>query len=137
LNGEATSECADAVLMMRPHLRLHAGDRGADRVKGRGQVDGDDLVPFLDGEILDRRDELDAGVVDENIDGAQRLFRIGDHGGDLGRLRHVGGVVEAFHAEILLDAGALLLDRVLVAEAVDDDIGALLGEGAGIGEADA
>ena len=62
---------------------------------------------------------------------------IADHRGDFRRLRHVGGVVEAFHPEILLDAGALLLDRVLVAEAVDHDVGALSGIGPRDGEADA
>jgi hypothetical protein len=33
-------------------------------VERRRQVDGDDRVPLLDRELLDRRDVLDAGVVD-------------------------------------------------------------------------
>ena len=45
--------------------------------------------------------------------------------------------IDRLDAELLLDAGALLLDRGLVAEAVDADVGAFLGEGAGDGEPDA
>ncbi len=60
-----------------------------------------------------------------------------DHGGDLGGLGHVGGRIDRLDAELLLDAGALLLDLGLVAEAVDQDVGAVLGEGAGDAEADA
>ena len=37
-----------------PFALLHAGHRGADGVERRRQVDGDDRVPFLDREILDR-----------------------------------------------------------------------------------
>jgi len=37
-------------------------------VKGRAQVDGDDGVPLVDRELLDRRDVLDAGVVDQDVD---------------------------------------------------------------------
>ena len=65
------------------------------------------------------------------------LLRVGDHGGDLGALGHVGAGVDRLDAEILFDAAALLLDRRGVAEAVDDDVGAFLGEGAGDGQADA
>jgi hypothetical protein len=72
LNGEATSAWAEAVLMMRPQcLRAFIRQRGADGVEGGGQVDRDDLVPFLDRELLDRRDELDAGIVDEDVDRAE------------------------------------------------------------------
>ena len=97
--------------MMRPHfLRLHARHRGADGVEGGGQVDGDDLVPFLDREFLDRRDELDAGIVDQDIDRAELLLGVGDHGGDLVALAHVGAGIERLDPEILFDAAALLLD---------------------------
>ena len=44
------------------------GDGGADGVEGGREIDREDRVPFLDREILDRRDELDAGVVDENVE---------------------------------------------------------------------
>ena len=60
-----------------------------------------------------------------------------DHVGDLGGLGHVGARIERLDAELLLDAGALFLDRGLVAEAVDHDVGAVLGERARDGEPDA
>ena len=40
-------------------------------MEGGRQVDGDDLVPFLDRKILHRRDELDARIVDEDVDAAE------------------------------------------------------------------
>ena len=50
--------------------------------------------------------------------------------GDFGGLGHVGARVDRLHAELFLDAGALLLDRRLVAEAVDGEVAAFAGEGA-------
>ena len=60
-----------------------------------------------------------------------------DHRRDLGGLGHVGAVVERPDAEVLLDAGALGLDRGGLAHAVEDDIGAVLGERARDREPDA
>ncbi len=93
-----------------PAALLHAGHRGADGVKRRGQVDGDDRVPFLDRELLDRRHELDAGIVDEHVDRAEGLFAERDHFGDFGGLGHVGGRVHRLDLEVGLDGGAFLLD---------------------------
>ena len=120
-----------------PLARLHAGHRGADGVERRRQVDGDDRVPLLDREFLDRRDVLDAGIVDQDVARAELLFGRLDHRGDLGRLGHVGRRIERLDAELLLDAGALLLDLGRSAEAVDHDVGAVLGERAGDAEPDA
>jgi len=39
-------------------------------VVGR-QVDRQDCLPFVRRELLDRRDELDAGVVDQDVDRAE------------------------------------------------------------------
>ena len=120
-----------------PFARLHARHRGADGMKRRRKIDGDDLVPFLDRKFLDRRDMLDAGIVDEDVERTESLLGRLHHGGDLGRLGHVGRRIDRLDAEILLDAAALLFDRGVVAEAVDGDIGALLGERAGVSETDA
>ena len=119
-----------------PFLRLHARNGGADGVEGRRQVDRDDHVPLLRREILDRRDELDAGVVDENVDGSELRRRVGDHRLGLRALRHVGAVVDALDAELLFDGGARRLDRLGVAEAVDHHVRALLGERAGDRQSD-
>ena len=66
-----------------PFLRLHAGHGGADGVEGGREVDGDDLVPLLGRELLDRGDVLDAGIVDEHVESAEARLRLADHGGDL------------------------------------------------------
>ena len=94
-------------------------------------------VPFLDREILDVGHELNAGIVHQHVERAEILSRLADHGGDLGRLAHVGARIERLDAEVLLEAGALFLDRGLVAEAVEHDVGAGLGQRAGGGEPDA
>ena len=62
---------------------------------------------------------------------------VGDHRLDFGAVGHVGPVVESLDPELLLDFDALGLDRRLVAEPVDDDVRALLGEGAGDRQANA
>ena len=91
---------------------------------------------FSRRKILDRRDELDAGVVDHDVDGSELLGRVPDHRLDLVALRHVGAVVDALDLELALDLGALFLDRLRIAEAVDHHVRAFLGERAGDGEAD-
>ena len=56
-----------------PALRAHQRQRRGGGVEGRGEVDRDDLVPLLGREVGDRRDVLDAGVVDQDVDAADRL----------------------------------------------------------------
>jgi len=63
LKGDATNECADAVLMMRPN--------GAPSCRGRRrglngscrEIDANDGVPFVDREFLDGSDMLDAALL--------------------------------------------------------------------------
>ena len=43
-------------------------------MKYRRQVQRDDRVPALGGKVLDRRDELDAGIVDQDIDVPERAW---------------------------------------------------------------
>ena len=62
-----------------PLARLHAGHDGAGRMECRGQIDGDDRVPFGRRERLDRLDVLDAGIVDEHVDLAEGAVGVGDH----------------------------------------------------------
>ena len=108
-----------------PFARLHARHGGADGMKRRRQIDRDDLVPFLDREFLDRRDVLNAGIVDEDVERAESLLGRVDHVGNFGGLGHVGRRIGRLHAEILFDAGALFFDRGGIAEAIDGDVGAL------------
>ena len=75
------------------------------------------------GKILDRGDVLDAGVADHDVHRTERLLRLGDHPGDLVRLGHVRRVVGDPHAALRRQAGALVLDRGRVAEAVQHEVG--------------
>ena len=59
-----------------PFARLHARHGSAASMERGGEVDGDDLVPFLDREILDRINMLNAGVVDQHIHRAERLLGV-------------------------------------------------------------
>ena len=61
------SDIDDAPPIALAHLR----DDGADGVKVRRQIDGNNGIPAVDWETLDRRRMLDAGIVDENIDLAE------------------------------------------------------------------
>ena len=69
MNGEATSECADAVEMMRPHFFAFMPG-----IAARIAWNADDrliamiCVPLLDRKLLDRRDVLDAGVVHQDVE---------------------------------------------------------------------
>ncbi len=104
-------------------------------MEGRGQIDGDDLVPLFQRKLLDRRHVLHAGIVEQQIQPPQFALGIGDHVGDLVRRGHVRPVIADAHAELLGELGPLLLDGDRVAQAVDDDIRALSGQGPGHGHA--
>ncbi len=58
-----------------PAALLHARQRGARGVEGRRQVDREDRVPLLDRQFVHGSDVLDAGVVHEDVDGAERSPR--------------------------------------------------------------
>ena len=120
LYGVATSACAEAMLMMRPHLRVFMPGTAARMV-----WNADDRliamigIPFLDREILDRRTYWMPALLTRMSSAPNSFSAVRDHGGDLGGLGHVGGRIARLDAELLLDAGALLFDRGRVAEAVD------------------
>ncbi len=113
-----------------PFARLHGGDGGAHRVECRRQIDRDDLVPFLDRKFLDRRDILDARIIDEDVDRAESRLGHLHHVGDLGGFRQIGGRIEGFDFAFALDTGAFGLDLGLVAKAVEHDVDARAREGA-------
>ena len=103
----------------------------------RRQVERQDRIPLGDREFVDRRHELDAGVVDQDVDRAEFLDRPAHHRLDRVLLRQVGAVVAHFHRVIGGQFRAELLDFARVAEAVEDDVGAARGERGGDAEADA
>src|SRR5215207_6240158 len=109
----------------------------AGGVEGGGQVDGDDLVPPLNRELIDWRDVLDAGVVDEDVEPPEGLERQIDHALDRAGLRHVGRRIDRLYAVLRGDSRDDLADVVDIAEAVKHDGGAGLGERADDAEPDA
>ena len=58
--------------MIRPQPRsFHRPGQGAAQDHGGGQVQRQDVVPVGVGHPVDRRDDVDAGVVDEDVDRAE------------------------------------------------------------------
>ncbi|MNH27825.1 hypothetical protein D3C79_879520 [compost metagenome] len=97
------------------------------------QVDGDDRIPALHREVFDRRHMLDAGIVDENVDAAELAHRVGEQVLDL---RHVAEV-----RRVMADPGTVAGDfgnrRAGIAKAIEDQVGAGLGQYLGNAQADA
>ena len=92
------------------------GRRGG--VEGGRQVDRDDRVPFRGREIGDRRDVLDAGIVDQDIAGAG-LF---DQRAAVVALGHVGPDVADLDPVFAGHAFGQRVILVRVAEAVQDHV---------------
>ena len=68
---------------------------------------------FSGGKFLDRRDELDAGIVDQYVHRTElALAASAIMAAHLGALAHVGAGIDRLDAEILFDAAAFLLDRL-------------------------
>jgi hypothetical protein len=120
-----------------PALRLHMRNGEARGVEGARQVDGDDRIPFLDRKFLDRRDELDARIVDEDIDAAELFCSRCHHAGDGCAIGHVGAVIDDLHIVQAGEFGADVFYLVGIAEAVEHHIGALRSEAARDAKTDA
>ena len=72
MKGEATRACAEPVLMMRPQPRFFiAGTAARMAWKAADRLIAMIASHFVDREFLDRRDVLDAGIVDEDVDRAE------------------------------------------------------------------
>ena len=120
-----------------PFVGDHRGQREPRGVEGGGQIDGENRVPFRRREVLQRRNMLDAGIVDEDVEPAEFAQSRFDHLGDRGGARHVGaGIVDA-NVVILGDAFAGSFDLLRLAEAVQHYVRASAGERAGDAETDA
>src|SRR5262252_78645 len=118
-----------------PSAPLHAWYGKANAVERGGQIDGDDGVPFVDREVFDGGHVLYAGVVDEDVNGAELSFGIGDHRLDRIRTAHIGRVVGHRHAVSAPDLNAQRVDLFCVAKSVEHDAAA--GGGECIGDAKA
>jgi len=120
-----------------PAALLHARERRARGVEGRGEVDREDRVPALHGELVHGGDVLDARVVHQDVERAELLLGGLHHFEDLRRLRHVRGMVERAHAVVLHDPREQGLDGPGLAQAVHHQVGAPGSEGAGDAQPDA
>ena len=92
---------------------------------------------FSIGNVLHRRDMLDAGIVDQDVDRAECLCRLYHQRPALGRLRHVSLDVGGLHLVIF---GNRIGNGVVighVGERVDDDVAAFGRQRTSNGQTDA
>ena len=107
-------------------------DGGLRAQEGAAQIDAHHLVVVGDCGFVRRVDDLDAGVVDQDVEAVKCLHHPGEKGidgvliGDIRRRKHVAAV--RVDCAELLDQ---LLRRLRIADEVDGDAGALLGKADG------
>ena len=81
----------EEMLTIRPHLtRPHHGQNGLRAQERRFQVHRDGAVEIVLGQIVDAAHDRDAGIVDENVDRAERGGGLFDHARNGRSLRDVG-----------------------------------------------
>src|SRR5256885_17068207 len=61
-----------------PTLLLHLRYRYRNTVERRRQIDSQNCIPLGNRELINRRGELDAGIVDEGVEAAEALECSGD-----------------------------------------------------------
>src|SRR5690606_4065251 len=118
-----------------PLALAHAFDHRAGDVVAGVEVGGDDVGPLLGSHLVEGGVAGDAGVVDQDLDGAECLFDPAHHGFGLIGRRHVAldqGEVEAFRLHRLLPGARLLLAAVIGRDPVPG-----LGQALADGSADA
>ncbi len=120
--------------MIRPPVAFaHPRQRQSAGVEHRRQVDGEDGVPFLHRELIQRRHVLNAGVVHQNVHAAELAFGILHHVRYLARIAEIGAVIPRRGAQ----PRDLRLRLLHVAEAVEDHARAGGGQHGRYPEADA
>src|ERR1019366_6416873 len=108
---------------------VHVRQAGLGRQEGAVEVDGEHLLPLCEGELLERVDDLDAGVADQDVDAAPGLHDRRDGGVDLAFVGDVGGDGHgAGAAGLQLVGGGLRGGHVHVG---DGDLGAFACVGGG------
>jgi len=120
-----------------PAALLHAGNGVAGQMEGARQVDGDDGVPLLWRKILDRRDMLDAGIIDDDVHLTELPLGGGEQRADLVRLGHVRAMEADADSVFARQPRPGRLDLGRIAEAVQHHIGARLAQRLGHAETDA
>ena len=120
-----------------PSPALHARQRRADHMEGAGEIDGNDGVPLVDGELVHRRHMLNARIVDDDVGGAERRPGGLRQAGDFIRFGHVGAVVADADTALIGETGTRRLDVGFVAEAVEHDVVPVRGQRPGNAQPDA
>ena len=105
-------------------------------MKRGGEIEGNDEIPFLDRELLDRRNILRAGVVDEDVHPAKGGGGFAHHRLDFCRLGKVMAGIDRPRIAQGFERQPLPLDGLRVAKAVDHEVCALFGKRLRIGQAD-
>ena len=130
LPGIGQSSCTDVMLMMRPPVPWAIMRFAASWVPKNAlfKIDVEHLLVLRLGRVEHRRARLDPGVVHHDVEAAELLHRGVDEALQVLDLAHVGVDADGLAAQrddLLFE----LLRRVLVADVVDDDVRAVLGEG--------
>jgi len=73
-----------------PSFGAHVGERALRDEKDGSEIDTDGLVPVGFGDLRGRKRAADAGVVDEDVDGAEGFFYFGEEAFDLAGFGDVG-----------------------------------------------
>ena len=106
-----------------PAVSPHGGQRAPRRVKRGRQIDGEDRLPFVDWELRDRRDVLNPGVVDHDIQPAEGLQDRTDHFLDGFCPRHIGRRIFDLYAELIGNMRLGPADLVGLAETIENNGG--------------
>src|SRR6266852_1527149 len=111
---------------LAPAARDHVTRDGLTYIERARNIGGEQLLPFLDGKVLERRAELHTGIIDQDIDRTGiSLDRLAPLLGGLGE-----SYIEAGHRYLVPGGrqsrrGRIKLTRVA---AVEDDFGAMFGK---------
>ena len=123
--GGAMCPATEETLTMWPRRwSLHVGDGGLDAVDRAPDVDLEEVAGVLEVAVGDRREEADAGVVDQDVDRAELLDGLADQRFDGEPLGDVGRDDEAAAGE-RSEVGGDALELVAGAGG-EDDVGAAL-----------
>ena len=114
---------------------LHERVHGLRHQEGTRQVGVQDLLPLGERQVLGLLADVDAGVIEKNVDAAKVLDDFGDGPVDIVGFSHVAGDDEGVGAHLGLKPlrGHL---RLLGVSAQDDDLGPRLGQALGDAQAD-
>src|SRR5690554_744642 len=119
-----------------PALLLHVRQCSRRAVKDRREVQCNDGVPAIDGEIFNKGGVLYAGIVHQDVDTPQRLYRLFDETAGVVATGEVGVQVDGTYAEFGFYCSPSAFDFIGIAETVDHYICPVTGQLTGNRQAD-